>query len=422
MEGYKVLKILYFDYWTGGIHNFTAIDKELKEQGHETLLFHIGSFNESVPKEEIINGINCYDIAYYDTSFLYKALKEIKPDIVVSLNTTYIFDRVLIQSCHVLNIKTIFMMHGIRATGDELQKAMIETEKNYGKLNRKLLKAFKYVNTVIPNYMYSSYLFSRKEFFKLKFLKVILDYFFNTGRALYYPICQEELLHNKCLVYAKKYIEYYEKVGYNLENIVVTGDPKQDILLHKIQNKNFNKNSLSESIQNILKQGIKYAVYLEDSFVESGNMFGWNNQKRNEHINEIAQRLEKENIKLIVKVHPTTNVKDLNLSSANCIVVEKTDLESLIYFSKFCIAYISSTVNIAVLTKKPILIPRWGISKNIYDYFISNNVGNKWESIDEELNLDINQEARNNYIDNNIGSLDPVALKSILKEILHNEK
>ena len=28
MEGYKVLKILYFDYWTGGIHNFTAIDKE----------------------------------------------------------------------------------------------------------------------------------------------------------------------------------------------------------------------------------------------------------------------------------------------------------------------------------------------------------------------------------------------------------
>ena len=52
------MKIVYFDYWTGGIHNFKAIDFELKKLGHNTLLFHIGSFNESVKSYEIIENID----------------------------------------------------------------------------------------------------------------------------------------------------------------------------------------------------------------------------------------------------------------------------------------------------------------------------------------------------------------------------
>ena len=135
------MKIVYFDYWTGGIHNFKAIDFELKKLGHNTLLFHIGSFNESVESYEIIENIDCFDISHFKTKLIFNALKEIKPDVVISLNTTYIFDRVLIQSCKVLNIRTIFMMHGIRATGKNLDQAIIEMESSYGSIYKKLSKA-----------------------------------------------------------------------------------------------------------------------------------------------------------------------------------------------------------------------------------------------------------------------------------------
>ena len=78
------MKIIFFDYWTKGVHNFVPIDEELKKRGHETLLLHIGSFRFPHSKEEVIANIQCRDILYYNTIFIYKALSIEKPDVVVS--------------------------------------------------------------------------------------------------------------------------------------------------------------------------------------------------------------------------------------------------------------------------------------------------------------------------------------------------
>ena len=413
------MKIVYFDYWTGGIHNFKAIDFELKKLGHNTLLFHIGSFNESVESYEIIENIDCFDISHFKTKLIFNALKEIKPDFVISLNTTYIFDRVLIQSCKVLNIRTIFMMHGIRATGKNLDQAIIEMESSYGSIYKKLSKASKYFFTVIPNYIVSSYKFDFFGFIKLRFIKVLLDYFFNTGRAFYYPLYPIELIHDKCLVYANKYIEYYEKLGYKIDNISVVGDPKQDFLFSRIENNNFNIYNLPESIQLLITNNQRYALYLEDSFVESGNLFGWTNEDRNNQINEIANRLKRDNIKLVLKIHPTTIISNIEVDIDNCIVIQKTDLENLIFYSYFCIAHISSTVNISILLNKPVLVPQWNKSKKVTDYFISNCVANKWGKLDDELNLEIDEVSRKKYIKTDITVVSSTSLNSIIKEVLN---
>mgnify|MGYP000076603935 CR=1 FL=1 len=74
--------VVYFDYWTGGIRNFFDIDKELKSAGIDTMLFHLGSWNESAVKpHEKIQQIDCFDISSYATNYIYKVLEKLSPDV-----------------------------------------------------------------------------------------------------------------------------------------------------------------------------------------------------------------------------------------------------------------------------------------------------------------------------------------------------
>lgn len=412
------MKIVFFDYWTKGIHNFILLNKELKKRGYETQLFHIGSFREKVEKRENIEGIDCVDISYYGTNLIAKALKNIKPDIVVTLNTTYLLDRAVVLACRKLGIKTIFLMHGTRATGDNLNKAIATAEKSYNSIWKKLKKSVKYFKIIIPNYVYSLYLVDKKKVLSGHFLKVIYSYFKNPGRSMYQPSFSSELIHDKCLIYANEYKKYYISLGYKEEQIYVVGNPKQDQLLSKIENNSFDKKVLPDQIVKLIDSNKGYAVYLEDSFVESGNMYGWDNEYRNRHLTEIAERLKNKGVLLVIKLHPTTVADNIKVTSTNAIVIENCELDELIYFSVFCIAHISTTVTIPILLNKPILVPKWDRSKNVIDYYTKNEVANRWDSCDNEFSLDINESARQEFIKEYITVTKPVALENIIKEII----
>lgn len=413
------MKIIYFDYWTKGIHNFVNIDKELKKLGHQTSLFHIGSFRESVQRQELLENIECFDISCFDTNIIYKALVKIKPDVIVTLNTTYLLDRALIQACKRLNIKTVFLMHGTRATGDNLQKAVVAAEGSYNSIWKKFDKSLKYFKLIIPNYVYSLYMTEKRKVCNMHFLKVIYSYFKNPGKSMYFPAYSDELLHDKCLVYAKNYIEYYNSLGYKKENIFVVGNPKQDNLFYKLKMNSFKKEDIPEELHCLIANEKKYAVYLEDSFPESGNMFGWDNEFRNKHLTDISKKLEKDNIVLVVKLHPATNINDINITSLNAIILEKAELDTLVFFSAFCIAHISTTVNIPILMGKPILIPKWDKSEYVIDYYTDTNVANKWLKSEDCIDLTVNKDARKIFINQFISIVEPVAMQNIVKEIVN---
>lgn len=413
------MKIVYFDYWVGGIRNFISLDAKLKDMGHETLLFHVGSFNETVKQHESISSIKCFDISFFKTKYIFKALKKIQPDVIISLNTTYVVDRILVQSCKELGIKTVFMMHGDRATGDVLNKIIKETQKQHGNFLQKLKKGTKYFSVIIPNYVLSSFKFNLPGIFKLQFLQVLADYLFNTGRALYYPLHASELLHDKCLVYANKYKTYYAKIGYPKELIHVVGNPKHDELFRKIKNISFIYEDLPLEVQALLNKKQKYAVYLEDAFVESGNMFGWTNEKRNHHLNEISEHLGKQNITLVVKAHPSSLIKNFELNTKNIILLQKIDLDNLIYHSDFCIAHISTTVHIALLFNKPVIVPKWGISKEVADYYCHHGVANEWKDLLDKPDLSLNKIKRDTYIKHNITILESTAITNIINHIIN---
>jgi UDP-N-acetylglucosamine 2-epimerase len=408
------MKIVYFDYWTSGIHNFVPLSNSLCSEEYETMLFHIGSYNDpGFAKEEYINGILCRDISYYNTKYIYNALKKIKPDVIVSLNTTYLLDRALVIACRHLNIKTVFMMHGDRPIGDEID-AVIKSRPYT--LYKKIKKIKKYLSIVMPNFILSSWYYNWIDIVKFKPLKTAFGVFRDPEASNYYPPYPEDIIHDKCLVFANKYIEYYKNLGYDNDQIFVVGNPRNDqifqLLLEKFPVHKMN----SEKNRELITSNKKYALYLEDSFQEQG-MGGWTYNYLVEHLNEIAKNLLDRNLQLVVKIHPTTKVEQLQFINPNIIITD-TDLEHLIYYSEFCIGHISSTINLAILLKKPVLVPRWSKSKNIPNIFGKYNVANSWESINDCINVSINKSAFESYIKDNITITEPISTKRMAEEVV----
>jgi len=409
------MKILFFDYWTKGIENFTQFNKRLCEKGHDTMLFHIGSFNDSkTPKEEFIEGILCRDISYYRTKYIYKVIKSIRPDVIVSLNTTYIMDRAMVLACRNLGVKSVFLMHGDRAsTADEIIKEINAVKWSFVD---KIKKSGKYFSYVIPNYLYTSVKYNYWKIIRLIPIKVLWETFKRPGNARFLPVLSNELIHNKCLVYSKKYIEYYNRLGYPIKNIVITGNPKNDKFFNLINDKFPVDLIINKSVKNLISSKRRYALFIEEA-LHVFSYAGFTIENVIEEIEKISIRLEKENLLLVVKLHPSSDISQFVFKNKN-IIISETDLEHLIFYSQFCLGHISTTINLAILLNKPVLVTKWGINKKIPDLFVNKKVGNNWENINDQLPLSINSEAQYNYIDDNITITKPVSCELVVNEIL----
>lgn len=407
------MKIIYFDYWTKGIHNFESINKHLVKKGHDTMLFHIGSFrNVNQMKEEVINDILCRDISYYDTSLILKALKKIKPDVIVGLNTTYIMDRSLVLASRKLGFKTIFMMHGDRAIDENINKIVANSVYTF---KRKILKAKKYFSLVIPNYIVSSWHYDKVSVLKLLPFKVLIATYKQPAKSNYYPPHSDEILFDKCLIYSNKYKDYYSKVGYNRDQIIVTGNPKNDLFFN-LKSQNFPIEKITDdNLKKFLESEPKFALYLEDSYQEQ-RTYGWTYEYLSTHLQLISTRLKQESLNLVVKLHPTTDLNKIIVDDGN-IYFFKSDLEYLISKSTICIAHTSSTVNLAILLEKPIIIPQWDKSQYIPDYYCNHGVANKWNNINDKLDYTTDKNRIDKYLEENITILKPVSNQLTFNEI-----
>jgi len=413
------MKIVYFDYWTNGLHNFKTIDSALRESGHETMLLHVGSWRFPHQEEQVIDEIVCRDISYYNTSDLYQVLKTLKPDVVITLNCSSLLDRSLSLNCKSLGIKTVFLMHGIRATGNEIDKTIEIYSVHYNSIFNKLKKGKKYLKTFIPNYVSALKRSKPSRILNLKFLSTIYSNFSSPAKNMFFPKNSDEIVTDKCLVYSNKYIAYYTSIGFPGNTIHVVGNPAYDALFKRIDERSFNAAGLPAAVQQIIAGGKKYAVYLEDGFVEQGNMGEWTNEFRSKLVNDIAERLKKENVFLVVKIHPSASAALFKATSDNMLLLEKTDLNALIYYSSFCFGHISTTVNVAVLLNKAVIVPQWSFSANIVDYYVKTNVAKPWLNIEDEIDTSIDEKSRDAYVHDSITVTKPVAIHNIVHEIVN---
>jgi hypothetical protein len=410
------MKIAYFDYWTKGIDNFASFDAELRARGHSTLLLHVGSFNEPTPMAETVAGIACRDISSYGTTLIYKMLEQERPDVLITLNTTKITDRVVTLACRALGIKTIFLMHGIRDFGASNEALVEMMEKSYNSTVKKLGKAGKYFRIVIPNYAYSLLKYSPSRLVDLRFLRVIYSYYKSPGRSFYFPEFRDELTNDKCLVYSRNDKRYYIDLGYESAQVAVVGNPKYDKLNQTLSNGGFLDQDLPDKVKELRRAGVKYAVYLEEGFPEQDDMAGITREVRNQFIDTCADRLRKEGIRLVVKLHPVTEQASISVRDSS-VLFERGHLDPLIYFSQFCICSFSTTINNCVLAGKQVLMPQWVGSSGMASFFVDVGVSVPWSKPDDPINMEIHQEARRTYLENYITVTKPEAVQNIVREI-----
>lgn len=411
------MKVAYFDYWTKGYINFKTFDEALKAEGAETILLHIGSFRYEHPKEEVIDGIKCRDISYYNTKYVYEMLRQEMPDVVVSLNTTYLFDRALVLACRKLGIEIIFMMHGIRSFGKEGTAVYLnEIKKAYNPLLRKLAKGKKYIGTVIPNYIYSLRKYAPKKYWNLHFLKVIYSYFKDPGKSFRYPAYADEVIHDRCLIYCKNEIEYYSNLGYKQEQIEIVGSPKFDSLLQQIKDGSFDHSNLPEEIKSFV-EGKPYALILDDPYPEQNQYAGVTNEDRIEYYHKMIDKFKDMGYSTVIKLHPATIEENVKIDREGVLITKKA-LDPLINNAAFCITHFSTTINNCVLMGKPVVKPHWGKYSNVIKFYCELGVSNIWEDFEADIDLSINEKAREDFLDTFITVLEPVAKDNIVKAIL----
>lgn len=409
------MKIVYFDYWTKGISNFIEVDKKLKYQGHKTLLLHVGSFNSPHPENEIIHNIDVFDITYFKTKFIYTALKKINPDVVLSLNTTYIIDRCLVLSCRKLQITSVFMMHGQRSVGKDLENALRLAKRP--KFKQYLGRAMKYFLIVIPNYTYAVLKNKFSNILRFNWVKVLFLYTKNPALSNRFPPSPDEIIFDKCLIYSKQYIEYYSKIGYSLEVMKVVGDPKNERLFRFLEG-TINIEHC-EKVVNLINKNSDYAVYIEDGFVEQ--QFGkWNYEYLSNHILELYRRLKNDNIELVVKLHPVTDKRIFNTPAfKEIIILQNESPEPLIKNAVFCVANASSLVSMALLMYKPILSPAWIDSfQRLPKLYIESNVASVWEKITDPIIKSVSKNRIDNLLDETVTIRSLGAVDNIVSEIL----
>ncbi len=411
------MKIAYFDYWTKGIANFEILDAELRARGHQTLLLHFGSWRGPCAPEEQVRGILCRDITYYKTHFIYEMLRRERPDVVISLNTTYLPDRAMVLACRTLGIKTVFMMHGNRIWDDAESDGqyMNSLEKSLNSKFRKVLKAPKYLYQVIPNYLYS---LKRGAGLSWRTLPVIFQYIKNPARASYFPTDAAELFHDKCLVYSNCEAKYYLQIGYPNAKIKVTGSPKHDPLLKRLRDKTFKSSRLPVALREKLERGERYVLILDEALPETLGFAGWTNEYRHDYIQSLSERFLKEKLFVVIKAHPTSNLKVLQqATNENVLLYQTEDLNDLIYFSELCVVHSSTTVANCVLIGKPILQPRWGRSEALPTAYIKLGVSQAWLKLSDPIAFAIDEAKRQAFKLHYITVLEPVAVQNIIHEI-----
>lgn len=370
------MKILFWDGWMGGIHNFLPLHKTLQDSGVESLLVHRGSWGADPdrPKEEVVDGMLCRELRYYRTNNFYKVLRQEQPDAIVILTTTYIADRAVILAARALGIKSFYLMCGVLETGDETVE--LQSLSNPALLAARWKNAAKYLRYTLPNYFYSGIRNDISFPFRLSPYALIWNTFRNPARYLYHPPPSSEIHCDHALVWANVYADHlHDAWGYPHDRIDVVGHPPLDAVLRvkKQPQLSLERESLLRSLD--LSPETSFVVFLESPFVEQ-HMGGWTDELRKTYYQEIADSCAAAGRQLVLKLHPCSSFKSPEFlrMNPNARVVGDCQLAELVCAAESVVGFSSTTLNIPIMLDIPVFRPCWGAWRNTPDYFSKHGV------------------------------------------------
>lgn len=344
-------KIVYLDIWEKGYRNFTRIDDDFVKEGFSTLLVHTGSFyKKETPKEQRLGSLLVRDIRFYNTNLIKNVIKRERPDVIIMLNLSFIFDRAIVNICKSMGIKLVYLSHGKLISPEfvheEAEKLNTTIWKNSGRVfcKKNLL--------VLTNY-----LSSLKGFHILTNpLRLILGIMRKPSSFLTFPKYTEELEANLMLVYSDQDKELLAtNFGFPEKRIKVVGNPE---ITSFMRAPSLSKGSFLQQIG--LNETCNYAVYLDDGLVCDKMVTA---EQWQENLSEIVQITDSLGLKLIIKLHPRTNREDYLsfFESRKIVSINDCDFKNLLEHAEFVISHLSTTIIYALLFNKNVFIPYWGI-------------------------------------------------------------
>lgn len=400
-------KILYLDIWEKGYRNFARIDEDFVKEGFSTLLVHTGSFyNKDIPEEQMLGSLMVRDIRFYKTVLIKNVIKKERPDVIIMLNLSFIFDRAIVNICKSMGVKLVYLSHGKLISPDRVHE---EAEKLNTTIWRNLSRVFSKKNLLVL----TNYLSSLSGFKMLANpIKLILGIVRKPSSFLTFPTYSDELEANLMLVYTEQDKELLStNFGFPESRIKVVGNPEITAFMRAPF---LSKGPFLHQIG--LNETCKYAVYLDDGMVCDKMITA---EQWEASLSEIFQITNSLNLKLIVKLHPRTNREDYLpfFESQNIVSINDCDFKNLLEHSEFVISHLSTTIIYALLFNKNVFIPYWGIfadllknyPEDIVSYCISTEDFLKKALVNKNEKMkQINKYLLDNGIDLNVNSINNI--------------
>lgn len=404
-------KIVYLDIWEKGHRNFARIDEGLKKEGYSTLLIHTGSFYyKNVHTERWIGSMLVRDIQFYHTTLIKKAIQKEHPDVIIMLNLSFVFDRAIVNICKSEGIKLVYLSHGKLISPELVNK---EVEKLNSTIWNNLNRVFSRKNfLVLTNYLSS--------LSGLKLLSNPLKLMYGLLRKpssyLTFPTYTSELDADLILLYTKEDKALLtNKFGFPENCIKVVGNPEITFFM--------NAPSLPK-VQFLgqigLNEACSYVVYLDDGMVCDKIITA---EQWQGSLSEIAELTKSLGFKLIVKLHPRTNILDYQtfFEKQSIVALKDCDFKNLLEHSEFVVSHVSTTIIYALLFRKNVFVPFWGIftviGKNYPEGVVQYSTSKKDFLEKASKNKKANNTAIDKYLQDN--GIDPTvnSINLIIREV-----
>ena len=386
--------VVFFDYWTRGTRHFKKLNESLIFSGFTTTLVHLGSTRgESTEPGQIIDGIKCSDINEYGGS-LVGMLQTETPRVVVLLNDLTA-DKIIVRACRELNIKTVFIMHGIYSPQTDQKPNADLIDSGFG-LKERMQRVPKYLSFIFQ-YIQAASLKSPTGFIDAE----ILLYFYRLGlspgkTSMNYWIYRDSQ-PDLTLVYSdldkELFVTHYK---HNVENVKVVGNYNLDDLHGKwlayLTERSEKSASLSLS---------KTFLYIESGLTNPDfQCGGWTEEKVIAELISINKIISRENHKLVVKLHPSSNYSDQMYDLTrieNIDIVLNCDLDQLLIESDVVLGQSSSVLMMALAIRKPVVLLSIAPLTILVNTYVNANVGVLINSV-EEFEIYVNRMG-NSYAD-----------------------
>lgn len=408
-------KILFIDPIDKGYRNFTRLNDNFVSKGFSTLLVHTSSFYYPISeKEKKIDSLLIRDISFYDTIYIKKVIEEEKPDIILMINLSFVFDRAIVNIAKKSNIKLVYLAHGTLINPNTYETASNKLDKLIKNNPKRIFRKKNF-------YVLLNYLSSKSGIKKTTSLfSLIKGIFSKPSRFLTLATYNKELDVDLLLVYTssdKK--QLHENMGFPENKIKVVGNPEISVFMKSgfIAKETFLREHNIESEN--------YAVYLDDGLVANKT---WTKEEWYDHLISITEILKKQQIVLVIKLHPRMNITEHTVffeKNKNIIIpIVDGNFKNLLQHASFVISHYSSTVVYALLFNKTVIIPKWSEASKYLSNKYPKNIVHYCQTIKEFENcihLEITEQKKiliesylkENNIDPDMNSIDIIVNETI---------